>query len=202
MLILDRATGQSVSPIEKMKLSREGSSSTAQVSAEYAAAKPNRLMIMKLSRRISEIIALLMGGKPVEAAEPVAQQDDQAGATRNPTAQFYDYDQNRKPAQRKKENAAAMALLAQIESGEVDGATLRAEQKQILAKYSGTGGALIGADGKKGSAYEYYTPKPIAEGIWDLMGELGFSGGKVLDPCSGSGIFGATAPSSALVDAV
>ncbi|MGI9212290.1 MAG: SNF2-related protein [Methylococcaceae bacterium] len=32
--------------------------------------------------------------------------------------------------------------------------------------------------------------------------ELGFSGGKVLDPCSGVGIFGATAPLNAVVDAV
>ncbi len=64
------------------------------------------------------------------------------------------------------------------------------------------GGALIGADGQKGSAYEYYTPLPIAYGIWDLAKALGFTGGKVLDPCSGVGIFGATAPENALVDAV
>ncbi|HQW53835.1 MAG TPA: N-6 DNA methylase, partial [Acinetobacter sp.] len=55
---------------------------------------------------------------------------------------------------------------------------------------------------KKGSAYEYYTPKPVAQGMWSLMEELGFSGGKVLDPCAGMGIFGATAPKNAVVDAV
>ncbi len=64
------------------------------------------------------------------------------------------------------------------------------------------GGALIGADGQKGSAYEYYTPLPIAYGIWDLAKALGFTGGKGLDPCLGVGIFGATAPENALVDAV
>lgn len=118
------------------------------------------------------------------------------------TTKFYDFDPNRKPAQRKRENAAAMNLLAQIDAGEIDGAMLTDGQKLALAKYSGTGGALIGADGKKGSAYEYYTPKPIAEGMWNLMRELGFSGGKVLDPCGGVGIFGGTAPADSVMDAV
>ncbi|MDF0607228.1 hypothetical protein HZU77_016580, partial [Neisseriaceae bacterium TC5R-5] len=104
--------------------------------------------------------------------------------------------------QRKKDNTAAMALLRQIDVGEVDQKALSEEQKTILAKYSGTGGALIGADGKKGSAYEYYTPKPIAEGIWSLLAEQGFQGGKVLDPCAGVGVFGATAPLHAAMDAV
>ncbi|WP_175854390.1 hypothetical protein [Burkholderia anthina] len=128
--------------------------------------------------------------------------DDEPVAPRNQTAQYYEFDPNRKPAQRKKDNAAAMALLKRIDAGEVDAARLSPEEKLALAKYSGTGGALIGADGKKGSAYEYYTPKPIAEGIWDLMAELGFAGGKVLDPCAGVGIFGATAPLNAAIDAV
>jgi len=128
--------------------------------------------------------------------------NDAPQAPRNPTAQYYEFDPNRKPAQRKKDNAEAMALLKRIDAGEVDATRLMPEEKQALAKYSGTGGALIGADGKKGSAYEYYTPKPIAEGIWTLMGELGFAGGKVLDPCAGVGVFGATAPLSAAIDAV
>jgi hypothetical protein len=118
------------------------------------------------------------------------------------TAQFFEYDPNRKPAQRKKENTAAMALIRQIEAGEVDGNALTDEQKATLAKYSGLGGALIGIDGQKGSDYEYYTPKPIAEGVWELAKALGFTGGKVLDPSSGVGIFGATAPENAIVDAV
>ena len=118
------------------------------------------------------------------------------------TAKFFEYDPNRKPAQRKKENTAAMALIRQIEAGDVDATLLTDEQKATLAKYSGLGGALIGIEGQKGSDYEYYTPLPIAAGIWDLAKELGFAGGKVLDPCSGVGIFGATAPESAIVDAV
>ena len=34
------------------------------------------------------------------------------------------------------------------------------------------------------------------------MEEMGFAGGKVLDPCAGVGIFGATAPLNAAIDAV
>lgn len=117
-------------------------------------------------------------------------------------ASLYEFDEGRKQSQRKRENAQAMALLAQIDAGEVNAKSLTDAQKAVLAKYSGTGGGMVGADGKKGSAYEYYTPMPIAEGMWEAMKELGFAGGKVLDPCGGTGIFGAAAPESAVVDAV
>lgn len=121
---------------------------------------------------------------------------------RAPSAKFYDFDPNRKHSQRKKDNEAAMGLLARIDAGELDAERLTPEQKATLARYSGTGGALVGADGKTGSAYEYYTPKPIAEAMWNLMADLGFTGGKVLDPSGGTGIFGATATLNAVVDAV
>lgn len=166
------------------------------------------LLKVRNAGEIMELVRQLTGNAQPEPEKtppaPVAEEPDadEDAAPRNPTAHLYNYDPNRKPAQRKRENAAAMALLAQIDSGEVDGNSLTAEQKAVLAKYSGTGGALVGADGKKGSAYEYYTPKPIAEGIWDLLNDLGFGGGKILDPCAGVGIFGATAPASAAVDAV
>jgi hypothetical protein len=97
--------------------------------------------------------------------EPQPQGEDEPQAPRNQTAQYYEFDPNRKPAQRKKDNAAAMSLLSRIDSGEIDPSRLTPEEKLALAKYSGTGGALVGADGKKGSAYEYYTPKPIADGV-------------------------------------
>jgi len=117
-------------------------------------------------------------------------------------AALYAFDENRSQAQRKRDNTAALALLKAIDVGEKDGQNLSIADKAVLAKYSGTGGALIGADGKKGSAYEYYTPAPIAAGMWNLLKELGFSGGKVLDPCAGTGIFSALAPDNAVIDAV
>ncbi len=121
---------------------------------------------------------------------------------RRETQQFYEFDPLRKHSQRKRDNAAAMALLDQIDAGDVDPKALTNEQKQALAKYSGTGGGLIGADSKKGSAYEYYTPKPIAVGMWELLRELGATGGRALDPCAAVGVFGATAPGSFAIDAV
>lgn len=124
------------------------------------------------------------------------------GKPRRSTQQFYDFDPNRKQSQRKRDNAEAMALIKAVDAGTLKAEDLTDAQRQALARYSGTGGALVGADGKKGSAYEYYTPKPIAEGMWNLLRELGFSGGRALDPCGGVGIFGATAPENAAVDAV
>ncbi len=162
-----------------------------------------RLKLVSRAHRIR--IELGAAETPVEAAPEIPGQDSAPhpqNALRRQTAHFYGFDPERKRAQRKKDNAAAMQLLQRIDSGDLDAGALSEEDKRTLAKYSGTGGALTGADGKKGSAYEYYTPKPIAEGIWGLMGELGFQGGKVLDPCAGTGIFGATAPESAAVDAV
>lgn len=132
----------------------------------------------------------------------IAQSEEKSTQERAATSHLFDFDPNRKPAQRKRENTQAMALIRQIEAGDIDGNALTDEQKSTLAKYSGLGGALVGIDGQKGSAYEYYTPKPIAQGVWDLAKELGFTGGKVLDPSAGVGIFGATAPESAVVDAV
>lgn len=101
-----------------------------------------------------------------------------------------------------KQRGASMVQALVGRAPGVDAASLTPEQKQVLARYSGTGGNLVGADGKKGSAYEYYTPKPIAAGMWDMLRELGFKGGKVGDPCSGVGIFGATAPANAAMDTI
>lgn len=118
------------------------------------------------------------------------------------TAEFYQYSETTTKAKRQKDNDAAIALLKQFDSKERALSSLTDADREVLAKYTGSGGNLVTADGKKGSAYEYYTPKPVAEGMWALMEELGFSGGKVLDPCAGMGIFGATAPKNAVVDAV
>lgn len=115
------------------------------------------------------------------------------------TAHLYEYDDKRTPKQRKAANAAAELILAKVKS---ENYQVTDADKAVLAKYSGQGGALTGADGMKGSQYEYYTPTPIAEGMWALLSELGFNGGKVLDPCGGTGIFGATSPSNSVIDAV
>lgn len=203
-LLLDDALP--ISTLERLKLTRELATIRDALSKN-----PATLQRLQLARQLAAIRAKLGAAKapapnpappppepPIDPAEEVA-----AGRLeRTSTSGFYDYDPNRKPAQRRAENTAAIALLRQIDAGQIDPAKLTPEQKATLAKYSGTGGNLVGADGKKGSAYEYYTPKPIAEGMWSLLRELGFAGGRVLDPSAGVGIFGATAPVNAAVDAV
>ena len=38
--------------------------------------------------------------------------------------------------------------------------------------------------------------------MWDALQSMGFSGGKVFDPCAGTSVFGAVSPESAVMDAV
>lgn len=207
MLALDDAK---LPPLQRLKLSRE----LLAIRSDLAAS-PTPLQRLKLARRLLDVRRSLgaavapvqtPGDAPVDPVPdtPETQADAiaEGRATRISTSHLYDYDPNRKPAQRKRDNAQAMAILARINEGTLSAADLTDEEKAALAKYSGTGGNLVGADGKKGSAYEYYTPKPIAEGMWNLLRELGFSGGRTLDPCAAVGVFGATAPVNAAVDAV
>lgn len=201
MRLLDDAGG--LPTLERLRLVRE----LAGIRADLDKG-PDTLARLKLAKRLSEI-RLMLGVRKAAApanddkAAPTPHDDVAEGrAERRSTSHLYDYDPNRKPAQRKRENAAAMDLLRRIDAGELRADALTDEQRAALARYSGTGGNLVGADGKKGSAYEYYTPKPIAEGMWGLLRELGFSGGRTLDPSSGVGIFSATAPVNAAMDAI
>ena len=115
------------------------------------------------------------------------------------TSRFYV--RNTSKSKRQQLNDNAVNILSQIRAGTLEAKDLSEEQKIALAHYSGCGGGLIGSDGKKGSAYEYYTPKAVAEGVWDAVKAIGFNGGKGLDPCSGVGIFGATSPLNCTIDA-
>lgn len=149
---------------------------------------------LRLVMRANELRKELGFGKVAAVADE--------NSVRRDTASLYEFHEKRTRGQRQRANNAAIEILERVKAGSVLAEDLTDNDRKILAGYTGNGGALIGADGKKGSAYEYYTPKPIAEGIWSALGELGFAGGKVLDPCAGTGIFGATAPISAAVDAV
>lgn len=116
--------------------------------------------------------------------------------------QAYQFEEGKTKSQRQKDNNAVFDLLDSLERGDINAEELSNEQKAVLAKYSGSGGGLKSRDGKTGSAHEYYTPAPVAEAMWKAIEEMGFNGGQVLDPCAGSGIFGAFAPESAVVQAV
>lgn len=193
-----------ISLIEKFKLTRELNG----LRQDLGSAK--LMQKIKITRRINEIRVILLGGAAaaapeVETPNPVIEPDTPAPEELPPgeaqprvsTAQFYTV--RAKGQGRQTLNNVALALMKKLDE---EGRAPNEDEKAILAKYSGNGGGLIGADGKKGSAYEYYTPMPIAEGIWDALEALGFNGGKVLDPSAGTGIFGAAAPLNAAVDAV
>ncbi|WP_440464310.1 SNF2-related protein [Psychrobacter sp. ASPA161_6] len=112
-----------------------------------------------------------------------------------------------KQAARQKANDAAIELLASIKEQGLTRDDLTDEQLETLAKYTGSGGGLKAkADEKgkrlRGSQYEYYTPLDVASALWDLASEMGFSGGKVLDPSAGTGVFAATSPESAVIDSI
>lgn len=66
----------------------------------------------------------------------------------------------------------------------------RAQREQLLA--------LIGGDGfaaaRRSTINAHYTHPLIAEAIWDLAAELGFRGGRVLEPGCGAGVFIGLAP--------
>jgi predicted RNA methylase len=204
--VFDAVAGVTLGAIERLKLSAElvglvkkkgGLGAGPLASLQGAKIAAQILVVLgkmgvDLKARDREAQAFELEGGP----EPVAQ-------PRKVMSKSYDFDPNRKTSQRRKDNSQAVELLRQIDRGDVDGSALTDTQKAVLARYSGTGGNLVNADtGKKGSAYEYYTPKPIAEGIHGLLAELGFTGGKMLDPCAGSGIFGATAPANVAVESV
>ena len=190
----------SVSPLEKIKLIREYNDSWN----KSQTAKP--IERINLIKRLNEIAMQLEWIKSPEAVEPTVQPTEQkieSATTDNPvrqsTAQYFEFRET--AAGRQKDNDRAIALLEKFNKNPDLKPT--DEEKRQLAKFTGFGGNLENkVDGKKGSAFEYYTPKPVAEGIWDVVKTLGFTGGKVLDPCSGTGIFGAVAPESAAIDAV
>lgn len=193
-LILDDAGGPTLAVLRQSLKTTAGVRARLAIVAQIVAMMPAAAVSAFTGHAETDPAAL----RNVSAADEAVANGD---SPRRSTNHLYDFDPNRKHSQRKRDNAAAMALLAKIDAGDIDPAHLTDEQRAALAKYSGTGGGLQGADGKKGSAYEYYTPKPIAEGMWNLLAELGFAGGKVMDPCAAVGVFGATAPVNAAVDA-
>lgn len=93
-------------------------------------------------------------------------------------------------AQRRKLNAAARKLLA----SKTDAAMTDAD-KAVLRQYSGTG--QIGD-----SINEFYTPPAVASAVWTLMERAGFTGGAVLEPSAGTGVFLHTAPSNVTMTSV
>ncbi|MDF0506804.1 SNF2-related protein [Burkholderia cenocepacia] len=196
LLFLDDATNSVASNLHRLKLAKEAG--TLIIERASLTESPHDVMrSLKIGKRLREI-ALELG----IVATPSAPQQSPlpADATpARPTAELYPDEGKRTLVQRQKDNNAAIELLHKIQAGEVE---VTDTERAILAKYSGNGGGLVGADGLSGSPHEYYTPKPVASAMWGLLGELGFTGGLTLDPSAGSGIFTATRPASAVMTQV
>lgn len=91
---------------------------------------------------------------------------------------------------RKAANARALELLKEKADGE-----MTADDRAALARYTGRGG--VGD-----SLNEFYTDPAVAGAMWSMLANLGFAGGEVLEPSSGTGVFLHTAPAGARVTAV
>ncbi|EPN8225697.1 Eco57I restriction-modification methylase domain-containing protein [Vibrio alginolyticus] len=94
--------------------------------------------------------------------------------------------------QRLKANQLAKDILAKYNG---DYSNVSPEDKAALRDYTGFGG--IG-----GSTNEYYTPKWLASATWDAVRSYGFTGGSVLEPSSGVGVFSETKPKGTLTTSV
>ncbi len=183
-MIFDKANGLNV--IERLKLVRE----LAEIKQSLLVEMKTALERLKFISRANQIRVLLTG----------VYGSDTPSANRD--SGVYGHQDIKSRGKRQKANKAAVDIVTRFKTGELSQSDLTEEDRETLAAYSGNGGALIGEDGKKGSAYEYYTPTPVAAGVWDALKDMGFAGGKVLDPSAGTGVFGATAPGNAAVDAV
>ena len=172
-----------INPVEKIKIA-------SQLNGEAVTIKNTKNPIQQI--KSSRIVADLLARLGVTQRKAVGVDDA-------PTKKFYSQEERRTKGSRQKQNDAAIELLARIKA---ENRLATEEEKAILAKYSGNGGGLINADGLKGSPYEYYTPPFVAEASWGLLKDLGFTGGKVLDPCAGSGVFAATRPSGTLIEQI
>jgi SNF2 family DNA or RNA helicase/predicted RNA methylase len=193
LLILDDASNGLASDLQRLKLAKEAKT-LLQERKTLTAQTADVMRALKIGKRLRDI-ALALGVRPAPAPALVIAPTPRT----EPTAEFYPEEGKRTLGQRQKDNNAAIALIARIKAGEVQ---VTDAERAILAKYSGNGGGLRGADGQTGSPHEYYTPKPVAAAMWNLLGELGFNGGTVLDPSAGTGVFTATRPTSAVMTQV
>ena len=107
---------------------------TVRISGELAVKLKERTTIsnslenIRNTGEIARLISQLTGQKPainvpkppLPVPEPQTTPAQQTENTKRSTSQFYDFNPNRKPAQRKRENAETMAILQKIDAGEID----------------------------------------------------------------------------------
>lgn len=89
-------------------------------------------------------------------------------------------------------NRQVADIVGQIQAGK-DPVTLTPDEIALLKQYSGKGGLT------DNSQYEYYTPTPVAEGVWGILAANGYLNGNVLEPATGAGVFSATKPAGTVI---
>jgi SNF2 family DNA or RNA helicase/predicted RNA methylase len=179
--------------LERLKLAKEARDLITE-RARLTDSTTDVLRALNIGKRLRDIAIAL--GKAAPAPDVIPEPAPVAEVRTEPTAEFYPEEGRKTLAQRQKDNNAAIALIREIQES---GRAVTDEDRVVLAKYSGNGGGLTGADGLTGSPHEYYTPKPVAAAMWELLGEMGFQGGSVCDPSAGTGVFTATRPKTAVM---
>lgn len=197
---LDDAIAASTLPaLQRIKLTNE----IRQIKTDMVVA--TAMQKIKLTSRLREIKVMLLGAQataPVATAEPIQAAEIEANSVQEEDGEVPEPSQKAKLSlgKRQKLNDAAIEALRKVQSGQADKDDPAI--REALKGYSGSGGGLKTAQGTKSSPFEYYTPKPVAAAAWDLLLGSGFSGGKVMDPSAGMGIFAQTKPDNAMVDQI
>ena len=136
----------------------------------------------------------IIGAEPVEENEDIEQDPEfpeELAGLKIPTD---------KPKQKRN---ARQLLNDQIEEliREKDraGESYSVEDRELIIRYSGSGGLKIKGKDDRGTLYEYYTPDELVRYCWALAIKYGYSGGPVLEPACGTGNFLRYAPGDTLV---
>lgn len=134
--------------------------------------------------RRSNAVKTKRGAKPDASADQEPSREE-TPATDKPIA--WGVPAGTSKADRRVMNTMAAALLSAKA-----GADMTAEDRQVLAHYTGRGG--IGD-----SLNEFYTDPAVAASMWSILANCGIDGGDVLEPSCGTGAFAHTAPDGARV---
>ena len=84
-----------------------------------------------------------------------------------------------------------------IQRKDREGEAYLAADRELISKYTGSGGLSKQGQSDRGVLYEYYTPPELVRYLWALAHKFGYRGGPVLEPSCGIGSMFSYAPSGA-----
>jgi hypothetical protein len=192
---LDDATpaAPALYPLERIRITAQLGTAIKELQA-VPAGPAGMLQRLKATAKVGDLVRKLGGSAPsvapTEPAAPAIPADEGQAPTNSDSDDFGLQASGKKT--RERINAAVVDIVTQIKAGK-DPKTLTAEDLALLKQYSGKGGLT------DNSQYEYYTPTPVAEGVWDILKVNGFENGNVLEPSAGAGVFSATKPAGTVI---